>query len=92
MAHACGRPEWLTHAAALTAGVPARACRARLCVGRRARAAADAGRFVVSPITGELVPIGEMAEHMRISLIDPKWKEQRELMLAKIRCDLGFSG
>ncbi len=53
---------------------------------RRARAAADAGRFVVSPITGELVPIGEMAEHMRISLIDPKWKEQRELMLAKIRC------
>jgi hypothetical protein len=40
---------------------------------------------VVSPITGELVPIGEMAEHMRISLIDPKYREQKEAMMAKIR-------
>jgi hypothetical protein len=39
----------------------------------------------VSPITGELIPIGEMAEHMRISLIDPKYREQKELMMAKIR-------
>jgi splicing factor 3A subunit 1 len=39
----------------------------------------------VSPITGELVPVSEMAEHMRISLIDPRWKEQREAMLSKIR-------
>ena len=40
-------------------------------------------KFVVSPITGELVDVNEMAEHMRISLIDPKWKEQREAMLAR---------
>lgn len=26
-----------------------------------------------------------MAEHMRVSLIDPKWKEQRDVMLAKLR-------
>lgn len=26
-----------------------------------------------------------MAEHMRVSLIDPRWKEQRDAMLAKIR-------
>jgi hypothetical protein len=26
-----------------------------------------------------------MAEHMRISLIDPRWKEQRDAMLSKIR-------
>ena len=26
-----------------------------------------------------------MAEHMRISLIDPKWRVQREAMLSKIR-------
>jgi hypothetical protein len=51
---------------------------------RRARAA-EAGKFVVSPITGELVAVAEMAEHMRVSLIDPKWKEQRDTMLAKIR-------
>ncbi|CAL0316383.1 unnamed protein product [Lupinus luteus] len=45
----------------------------------------DPTKFVVSPITGELIPIGEMSEHMRISLIDPKYKEQKERMFAKIR-------
>jgi splicing factor 3A subunit 1 len=40
----------------------------------------------VSPITGELVAHADMAEHMRISLIDPRWKEQREIMLSRIRC------
>ena len=30
------------------------------------------GGMVVSPITGELVPVEQMAEHMRISLIDPR--------------------
>ena len=41
--------------------------------------------MAISPITGELVPLAEMAEHMRISLIDPQWKVQREAMLSKIR-------
>lgn len=45
----------------------------------------DPTKFVVSPITGELVPLAEMQEHMRINLIDPKWKDQREAMLAKIK-------
>ncbi|PKA47292.1 putative splicing factor 3A subunit 1 [Apostasia shenzhenica] len=45
----------------------------------------DPNKFVVSPITGELIPINEMAEHMRISLIDPKYKEQKERMMAKIK-------
>lgn len=45
----------------------------------------DPTKFVVSPITGELLPINEMSEHMRISLIDPKYKEQKERMFAKIR-------
>lgn len=45
----------------------------------------DPTKFVVSPITGELIPINEMSEHMRISLIDPKYKEQRERMFAKLR-------
>ena len=53
--------------------------------GAAAAAGADSGKFVVSPITGELVPVDQMAEHMRISLIDPKWKEQREAMLGKLR-------
>ena len=41
--------------------------------------------MAISPITGELVPVAEMAEHMRISLIDPRWRTEREAMLAKIR-------
>ncbi|WJX79080.1 hypothetical protein P8452_62234 [Trifolium repens] len=45
----------------------------------------DSTKFVVSPITGQLIPISEMSEHMRISLIDPKYKEQKERMFAKIR-------
>jgi splicing factor 3A subunit 1 len=55
---------------------------------RKAAAAAagfDAAKFVVSPITGELVAIEAMAEHMRVSLIDPKWRSQRDTMLAKIK-------
>lgn len=51
----------------------------------RARDQHDPTKFVVSPITGELIPLAEMAEHMRISLIDPKYKEQKERMLAKIK-------
>ncbi|KAK6153903.1 hypothetical protein DH2020_013542 [Rehmannia glutinosa] len=45
----------------------------------------DPTKYVVSPITGELIPINEMSEHMRISLIDPKYKEQKDRMFAKIR-------
>ncbi|KAL2524697.1 putative splicing factor 3A subunit 1 [Abeliophyllum distichum] len=45
----------------------------------------DPTKYGVSPITGELIPINEMSEHMRISLIDPKYKEQKERMFAKIR-------
>ncbi|OWM88847.1 hypothetical protein CDL15_Pgr020801 [Punica granatum] len=41
-------------------------------------------KFVVSPITAELIPIDEMSEHVRITLIDPKYKEQKERMFAKI--------
>lgn len=34
--------------------------------------AAAAGTMVVSPLTGEMVPLDQMAEHMRINLIDPR--------------------
>ena len=36
------------------------------------------GGYVISPITGERVLLNDMAEHMRISLIDPRWKQQKE--------------
>jgi splicing factor 3A subunit 1 len=50
-----------------------------------AAAAAEAVGYVISPITGEKVAVDEMAEHMRISLIDPKFKQQRDAMMAKLR-------
>ena len=49
------------------------------------KGAHDSTKFVVSPFSGELVPIEKMGEHMRVSLIDPQWKNQRETMLAKIK-------
>lgn len=52
---------------------------------RKSAATLDTSKFVVSPITGEMIPLDEMAEHMRISLLDPKWKVQREAMLAKLQ-------
>ncbi|GFR52779.1 hypothetical protein Agub_g15394, partial [Astrephomene gubernaculifera] len=57
----------------------------RQAVRTHAGRAYDPTKSVVSPITGELIPIEEMAEHMRISLIDPRWREQRDVMLSKIR-------
>eukprot|EP01026_Neomeris_dumetosa_P038244 TRINITY_DN31169_c0_g1_i1.p1 TRINITY_DN31169_c0_g1~~TRINITY_DN31169_c0_g1_i1.p1 ORF type:complete len:397 (+),score=69.49 TRINITY_DN31169_c0_g1_i1:63-1253(+) len=45
----------------------------------------DASRYAVSPITGELVLLEDMQEHVRISLIDPKYKEQKEALYSKIK-------
>ncbi|KAK3727492.1 hypothetical protein QZH41_006432 [Actinostola sp. cb2023] len=38
-------------------------------------------KFLISPITGERVPASQMAEHMKINLLDPRWKEQRDRAL-----------
>ncbi|KAJ8555765.1 hypothetical protein K7X08_013261 [Anisodus acutangulus] len=51
----------------------------------RIGAGRDLIKYVVSPISGELVHVNEMSEHMRISLIDPKYNEQKKMMFAKIR-------
>ncbi|XP_068639249.1 probable splicing factor 3A subunit 1 [Aristolochia californica] len=45
----------------------------------------DPTKYGISPITGELIPLNDAGEHLRISLIDPKYKEQKERMFAKIR-------
>ena len=38
-------------------------------------------KFLISPITGERVPAESMAEHMKISLLDPRWREQRDRVM-----------
>ncbi|GBP52508.1 Splicing factor 3A subunit 1 [Eumeta japonica] len=37
----------------------------------------------VSPITGEKIPVNKVASHMRISLLDPRWLEQRDRAAAE---------
>ncbi|KAI8968958.1 Pre-mRNA splicing factor PRP21 like protein-domain-containing protein [Mycotypha africana] len=37
------------------------------------------------PRCGEAIPVDEMAEHMRVELLDPKWKEQKMAMENKNR-------
>ncbi len=44
-----------------------------------AKAAGSAAHYAVDPLTGQQVKYDEMEEHMRISLLDPKWKEQKQL-------------
>ena len=34
--------------------------------------------YFKSPLTGELIPAASMSEHMRISMLDPRWIEQRQ--------------
>jgi len=35
-------------------------------------------QYLISPLTGERVPVDSMASHMKINLLDPRWKEQKE--------------
>ena len=48
---------------------------------KAAPAAVPSDKFLISPITGERVPADSMAEHMKISLLDPRWREQRDRVL-----------
>lgn len=38
----------------------------------------SAEEYFTSPITGERIPASSVQEHMRISLLDPKWLDQKE--------------
>ncbi|CAG7835959.1 unnamed protein product [Allacma fusca] len=44
--------------------------------------AATPEEYTISPITGERIPVSKLQEHMRIGLLDPRWREQnaRQLM------------
>eukprot|EP00040_Diaphanoeca_grandis_P015062 m.76693 g.76693 ORF g.76693 m.76693 type:complete len:785 (+) comp24925_c0_seq1:200-2554(+) len=38
----------------------------------------DDGKSFISPLTGEMILSENFAEHMRIGLLDPKWREQKD--------------
>eukprot|EP00613_Pedinella_sp_CCMP2098_P075338 CAMPEP_0171913066 /NCGR_PEP_ID=MMETSP0993-20121228/11512_1 /TAXON_ID=483369 /ORGANISM="non described non described, Strain CCMP2098" /LENGTH=552 /DNA_ID=CAMNT_0012547005 /DNA_START=3 /DNA_END=1657 /DNA_ORIENTATION=+ len=42
-----------------------------------------AGMVMVDPITKRQVPANEMEEHMRIQLLDPKWREEQQRLKEK---------
>lgn len=41
-------------------------------------------KFQVCPICKEEIPVNEMAEHMRIELLDPKYQAEKKAMMEKI--------
>ncbi|EPR63589.1 surp module domain-containing protein [Toxoplasma gondii ME49] len=43
------------------------------------------------PITGQLVPADQMSNHLRVLLLDPKWKEQKERFLEKAKAESAFA-
>ena len=52
-------------------------------VARAQAPMAIADNYLISPITGQKVPAHQFDDHMKISLLDPKWKEQRDRHLAE---------
>jgi len=43
------------------------------------------GLMMVDPISGKAVPVSQMSEHMRIQLLDPRWREQQQRFVDKQR-------
>ena len=44
-----------------------------------AKPAHDSLQYSIDPITRQRVSLDQVEEHMRISLLDPKWKEQKQI-------------
>jgi splicing factor 3A subunit 1 len=40
-------------------------------------AASTASAMTIDPVTGKAMPLAQLEEHMRIQLLDPKWKEEK---------------
>lgn len=46
---------------------------------------ASKSNFVESPFTGDMIPMNEISDHIRIMLLNPQWKEQKKLLMDKMR-------
>jgi len=42
------------------------------------------------PITGQMVPAEDMTQHLKILLLDPKWKKQKDQLLERARRESAF--
>lgn len=43
----------------------------------------EGGMMTLDPISGKLVAVSELSEHMRIQLLDPKWREEQRRFTEK---------
>lgn len=43
--------------------------------------------YTISPITGERIPVSKLQEHVRIGLLDPRWRDQREKQMLQKTSD-----
>lgn len=43
------------------------------------------------PITGQLVPAEEMSHHLKVLLLDPKWKQQKDALVERARKESAFA-
>jgi len=43
------------------------------------------------PITGQLIPAEEMSNHLKVLLLDPKWKNQKDALVERARKESAFA-
>jgi splicing factor 3A subunit 1 len=43
----------------------------------------SSAQMMIDPISGKAIPIDQMTEHMRIQLLDPKWRQQQKVFMDK---------
>ncbi|OII74090.1 pre-mRNA splicing factor domain-containing protein [Cryptosporidium ubiquitum] len=49
------------------------------------------GKMYRCPITGQSIPVEEISNHMRILLLDPKWKQQKDQLIQRAQQDSAFT-
>jgi splicing factor 3A subunit 1 len=50
----------------------------------------SAGLMMVDPISGKAVPVDQLSEHMRVQLLDPRWRQQQQRFVDKQK-ETGFA-
>lgn len=58
---------------------------------KRQAVTGPSGAYQRCPITGQLIPAEQMTNHLRILLLDPKWKEQKDRFLEKAQAESAFA-
>ena len=51
--------------------------------GSAAGGAGNKPLVMVDPISGKTIPVDQMEEHMRVQLLDPKWREEQKRFAEK---------